>query len=72
MSLKTTKIRNPLEAAKVGTLVKFFNVGKTYVCYPYQDFEMQFFSNLLNTNGYLRVSCVALTINHRPSHNKTA
>ena len=35
--------KNPSEAAKVATLVKFFNVGKTWACYTHQDFEIQLF-----------------------------
>ena len=34
---------NPLEAAKVVPLLKFFNVGKTCACYPHQYFEIHFF-----------------------------
>ena len=29
MPLKTTKLKNPLKAAQVATLVKFFNVERT-------------------------------------------
>ena len=36
-------LKNPPEAAKVATLVNFFNVEKTYACFPHQDFEIQFF-----------------------------
>ena len=52
--------KNPPGAAKVATFVKFFKAGKTYACYPYQDFEIRFFSTLFNTNGYLCVSFSAV------------
>ena len=48
--------RNPPEAAKVATLLKFVNVGETSACFPHQDFEIQFFSTLFNTYVYCRVS----------------
>ena len=55
-------LKNPPEAAKVATSVKVFNVGKTLACYPHQDFEIQFFSTLLNTYVYLHVSFSAVDI----------
>ena len=54
--------KNPPEAAKVVTSVKFFNVGKNNACYPHQDFEIQFFSTLFNTYVYRRVSFTAVVI----------
>ena len=38
-------LKNPPEAAKVATSVKFFNVGKTKACFPHQDFEIKVFFN---------------------------
>ena len=43
--------KNPPEEAKVATSVKFFNVKKNEACYPHQDFDIQFCSNLLNTTS---------------------
>ena len=40
--------KNPPEAAKDATSVKFFNVGKNKAYFPHQDFEIQFFSTLKN------------------------
>ena len=48
--------KNPTEKAKVATSVKFFNVEKNQVCFPHQDFEIQFCLTLFNTNVYLCVS----------------
>ena len=55
-------LKNPPEAAKVATLVKFFNVEKNNACFPHQDFEIQFFSTLLKTYVYRRVSFTAVDI----------
>ena len=37
------KKKNPPEAVKVATLVKFFNVEKTLACYHHQDFWVEYF-----------------------------
>ena len=50
------------EAAKVATLVKFFNVEKAQACDAHQDFEIPLFPTLFNTNGYVRASLGKLAI----------
>ena len=44
-------LKNPSEASKVATSVKFFNVEQTLACFPHQNFEIQFFSTVFNTYG---------------------
>ena len=55
-------LENPPEAAKVATLVKFFNVEKNNACFPHQDFEIQFFPTLFNRYVYRHVSFTAVDI----------
>ena len=54
--------KNPPEAVKVATLVKFFNVEKTKACYHHQDFLFEYFFVKKYDNDYLRVSFTAIVI----------
>ena len=55
-------LKNPPVAAKIATMVKFFNVEKTLAYFPHQDFEIQFFSTVFHTYVYRRVSFSAVDI----------
>ena len=47
--------KNPLKAAKVEILVKFFNVGKMQACYAFLNCHVQIFPPPLPTHSCLRV-----------------
>ena len=54
--------KNPPEAAKVATSVKFFNVEKNLGMFPSSRFWDTFFKTLFNTYVYRRVSFSAVEI----------